>query len=466
MKWIRLIKTIYVLFGCGYLYAQNGAVSGFCVKGATPAITSGSSSTNTLQGIVPGGPAGCLVQVYLTGTVTPATIYPNVGGGTLNNPFRASLSGQWLFYASTTQSYDVVLSGGVPPNVYTSPVTLTGIPAGGGSGDPNAVTIATPFTVADSIAISAGAGRGIVSTNLSYDIGSNNLFNSTGVFNITDTIIHGSVLDGSTISNSSIGDSSPAHGTFTNLILIGNEGAAGPTLNEPSAVAVFQSFQWNGSVVVPINWEIQSIPTPSSGIGTLDTLTFSHGGASSSYNVSIPNLNVTGGLTSTSDSSVWTYLGTDTTAVSSGIRGGLLLGPNLGVGGSIGWNSGIVEADGGYGGVVFIDGGSSSLNSMFLGIRNLSTQPSGICVNGLGQVSMGTGSVSNVTCPISGSAILSVGGNIAASNYLDASLISAPFVASDSNGKLTAGTGFTGTKTAGSCVITIVSGIITNVTGC
>lgn len=109
--------------------AQNGAVTGYCVKGATPAITSGLNSSNTLQGVVPGGPAGCLVQVYLTGTTTPATIYSNVGGTLLSNPFRASLSGQWLFYAATSSSYDVVLSGGIAPNTYQSPVTLTGMTA-------------------------------------------------------------------------------------------------------------------------------------------------------------------------------------------------------------------------------------------------------------------------------------------------------------------------------------------------
>ena len=134
MKCIKLITIAILLFGCGKIYAQNGAITGFCVKGATPATTSGLNSVNTLEGIVPGGPAGCLVSVFLTGTTTPATIYSNISGGILNNPFRATLSGQWLFFASLLNRYDVVMSGGLPPNAYTTPVTLTGLGSGGSGG--------------------------------------------------------------------------------------------------------------------------------------------------------------------------------------------------------------------------------------------------------------------------------------------------------------------------------------------
>lgn len=134
MNRIKIITIISLLFGCGEIYAQNGAINGFCEKGATPATTSGLNSTNTLDGIVPGGPAGCLVQVYLTGTVTPATIFSNISGGTLTNPFRATLSGQWLFFAATSSKYDVVLSSGLPPNAYTTPVILTGLGSGTGGG--------------------------------------------------------------------------------------------------------------------------------------------------------------------------------------------------------------------------------------------------------------------------------------------------------------------------------------------
>ena len=130
----RLITAALFLFGYGTIYAQNGAINGWCDKGATTAKTSGLASTTTLQGIVPGGNAGCLVQVYISGTVTPASIFPTISGGTLSNPFRATLSGQWLFFAATSNKYDVVMSGGLPPNAYTTPVTLTGLGSGGGGG--------------------------------------------------------------------------------------------------------------------------------------------------------------------------------------------------------------------------------------------------------------------------------------------------------------------------------------------
>ena len=110
--------------------AQVGAVTGFCVQGAVSSATSGLPSTNKLQGVIP----QCLVTVYLTGTLTKATIYSNSSEGTLTNPFQANINGQWLFYAAFTSPYDVVLSGGYPPNVYTIPVTITGIIANGSSG--------------------------------------------------------------------------------------------------------------------------------------------------------------------------------------------------------------------------------------------------------------------------------------------------------------------------------------------
>lgn len=164
MKRIQIITVALFLFGCGSLYAQNAAINGFCVKGATPATTSGLNSVNTLQGMVPGGPAGCLVTVYLTGTVTPATIYSNAGGGSLTNPFRASQSGQWLFYAANGVGLDVVLSGGIPPNVYTTPVTLTDEVPGAGVG--SGVLSVTPSANITCTPLVTGTCVGAVTLNL------------------------------------------------------------------------------------------------------------------------------------------------------------------------------------------------------------------------------------------------------------------------------------------------------------
>jgi hypothetical protein len=172
---IKFITIVSFLFGCGSIYAQNGAINGFCVKGATPATTSGLNSTNTLQGVVPGGPAGCLVQVYISGTTTPATIHPNISGGTLFNPFRAALSGQWLFFAATSSKYDVVMSSGLPPNAYTTPVTLTGLGSGGGGGAGNPCT-----DLAQSLQYNNGGAFGC--TPLAYDPVSGDFYDNNSFY--------------------------------------------------------------------------------------------------------------------------------------------------------------------------------------------------------------------------------------------------------------------------------------------
>lgn len=138
MKMLRIITAILFLLGCGEIYAQTGAVSNFCVQGAQSANVSGLPSTNKLQGVIP----DCQVKVYLSGTTTLATIYANPSNGTLNNPFTANTNGQWLFYALQTGAYDVVLSGGIPPNIYTTSITLTGLlAAAGGSSGSASITV-------------------------------------------------------------------------------------------------------------------------------------------------------------------------------------------------------------------------------------------------------------------------------------------------------------------------------------
>ena len=124
------IIEILWIFGSVPSLAQTGALSGYCILGAKQAITSGLNSSNYLLGVIP----SCTVTVYLTGTTTLATIYFSQGGSAYTGPFTANTDGSWLFYAAQSQGYDVVLSGGVRPNVYPSSVTLTDVFAGGGSG--------------------------------------------------------------------------------------------------------------------------------------------------------------------------------------------------------------------------------------------------------------------------------------------------------------------------------------------
>lgn len=107
----------------------------YCLLGATNATTSGTKSTNFLQGVIP----SCTVTVYLTGTTTKATIFSNITGSPLANPFTANSiaavnPGSFSFFAAVGQGYDVVMSGGIPPNSFPSPVTVTNLFTGGSGG--------------------------------------------------------------------------------------------------------------------------------------------------------------------------------------------------------------------------------------------------------------------------------------------------------------------------------------------
>ena len=128
--------------------AETGAIEGHSYLGGTKAVTSGLSSTNYLNGIIP----SATITVYLTGTQTLATIYSDANNTPLGNPFTSNAAssvnpGGFLFWASKTQGYDIVLSGGIAPNTYPASVTITAIfPSGGGTLG-NLIPETTPFTV-------------------------------------------------------------------------------------------------------------------------------------------------------------------------------------------------------------------------------------------------------------------------------------------------------------------------------
>jgi hypothetical protein len=105
------------LFSVGAI-AQTAVLPVYdCVNNGTQALTSGLKSTNYQLGVVP----YCVVTIYLTGTQTVATTSPQT-------PLTANSNGSIPpIYAAVNQGYDVVLSGGIYPNTYASPVTLTGL---------------------------------------------------------------------------------------------------------------------------------------------------------------------------------------------------------------------------------------------------------------------------------------------------------------------------------------------------
>ena len=124
----RIILLLVVLCSLPAFTQGTAAIQGFCDLGGAQAKTSGLNSTNYQQGIIP----SCQITVYLTGTTTKATIYADGSNTPLSNPFTASAlgsvaPGQWIFWTAINQGYDVVMSGGIPPNTYPQSVTLTDV---------------------------------------------------------------------------------------------------------------------------------------------------------------------------------------------------------------------------------------------------------------------------------------------------------------------------------------------------
>jgi hypothetical protein len=120
----RILAAIALLFVSLSVFAQSGAIQGSSTLGGTPAKTQGLNSTNFLSGVIP----SATITVFLTGTQTLATITSD-GTTPLSNPFTSNAvnsanPGGWIFFAAPAQGYDVIASGGIPPNVYPTPVTL------------------------------------------------------------------------------------------------------------------------------------------------------------------------------------------------------------------------------------------------------------------------------------------------------------------------------------------------------
>ena len=115
--------ALLLLLAAPVLKAQTAALPVYwCSQAGTQANVSGLKSTNYQLGVIP----SCQVVIYLTGTTTIATTSPQ-------SPFTANADGSIPpTYAATGQGYDVVFSGGVPPNTYPHPVTLTDVQVGGG----------------------------------------------------------------------------------------------------------------------------------------------------------------------------------------------------------------------------------------------------------------------------------------------------------------------------------------------
>jgi len=111
-------------------FAQYAKVSGFCEDGNQQVNVAGLLSVTRVQRSYP----LCTVSVVDTGTTNQSSIYSNATGSVLGNPFTAAVDGQWSFYGTSGNHYDVTFSGG---------------------------GIAAPFTRADFVAPSVNVGMSI-----------------------------------------------------------------------------------------------------------------------------------------------------------------------------------------------------------------------------------------------------------------------------------------------------------------
>lgn len=114
---MRKLLLFLALITAPALTWANQSARGWCELGGQVVVTSGLNSTTTVQASYP----ACTVTVNVFGGGL-ATIFSDNAGTPLANPFTATSSGQWTFFAANGH-YTVTLTGGGLP----SPVALSDI---------------------------------------------------------------------------------------------------------------------------------------------------------------------------------------------------------------------------------------------------------------------------------------------------------------------------------------------------
>lgn len=93
--------------------AQYTKLQGYCEQGGQTVITQGLTSTTKIQRSFP----SCTVRIFNAGTNDIATIYSDHTGTPKSNPFTASSTGLWFFYAAPGTAFDVQLANsGISPS--------------------------------------------------------------------------------------------------------------------------------------------------------------------------------------------------------------------------------------------------------------------------------------------------------------------------------------------------------------
>ena len=106
--------VLILLLLASMAYARDRA-AGWCEQGGQQVVTPGVANSTTR---VQRSYYSCTVTVYNAGTLNLSTIYSDNAGTAKANPFTASTTGYWFFYADNAR-YDVRLSGGGIATPYT-----------------------------------------------------------------------------------------------------------------------------------------------------------------------------------------------------------------------------------------------------------------------------------------------------------------------------------------------------------
>jgi hypothetical protein len=150
------------------------SATGWCEKGGQRVIISnnGQTSSGYFQRSFP----SCTITVYLTGTSTPATIYSDGSMTPLSNPFSATVTGQWIFYAPDG-NYDVQYSGtgvGSPFKIVNLQLLSSSGGGGGGTG-----TVTNTGTLTSGQLIRGNGGVNITVGDLAGDISTSGTLTTT-----------------------------------------------------------------------------------------------------------------------------------------------------------------------------------------------------------------------------------------------------------------------------------------------
>ena len=139
-----MIRRLLILLLLSAPAFANQAAQGWCQLGGQHVSLSGLTSSNFVQQSYP----VCTVTVRLVSNGALATIYSDNASTPLANPFSATSTGFWEFYASNNR-YNVSLTGGGISGTILVPDVLLNDPAGGG-GTVNSVFGRTGTVIAQS----------------------------------------------------------------------------------------------------------------------------------------------------------------------------------------------------------------------------------------------------------------------------------------------------------------------------